>query len=53
MLNVKSLSANLLDLCQVVGSVGAERLYAHRVPIVAAFPDIRKSAGSERDVSFL
>ena len=52
-LYVKSLPANLLDFCQVIGSVGTERLDAHRISIAAAFPDICKSTRGERDVSFL
>ena len=45
--------AYLLDFRQVAESVVAECLYAHRVPIVATFPNIREAIGGERDVPLL
>ena len=52
-LNVRSAAAHLLDFCQVLGSVRTECLYAHGIPIVATFPDVREPTGGGRDVTLL
>ena len=51
-LNVKYFAAYLLDFRQVFGSVRTERLYAHRIPIVATFPYVRERTEGEGDVPF-
>ena len=52
-LNVQSLAAYLPDFRQVLGSKTAGNLYAHRIPIAATLPDIRKLTGGERDAPLL
>ena len=51
--HIKSPAANLFDFGQVLGGVSSERLDAHTIPIVAAFPDLCEPSGSEGDITLL